>query len=462
MGEPARPAHDDGPEDPHAAGGAVQTVRAAAHAAGLADEEGVLVAMVSGGRDSVCLLDVAVALRESAGVRALHVNYGLRPGADAAEALVARLCQRLGVPLDVHHATRPEHRAGNLQAWARDARYGVATRLALSCGGVVATGHTATDQVETVLYRLASSPGRRALLGMTPRDGLLRRPLLSVSREQTAAYCRARDLAYDDDESNDGDRFARGRVRHGLVPALREVHPAAERNVLRTAALLREEATVLDGLVEEVLAGRPAIEVPRLAALPPGLARLVVVRLAEDARGQLVPAAGRRLDELLRLGARGGSASLDLGGGVRAIVEYGILRMSAEAEQPVPAPVALAVPGRVRFGRWELCCELDPEGDADRADVTAVVDADAAVGPLLVRPWRRGDRMAPIGAGGSKTLADLFTDRRLPRARRRTIPVVECGGQVAWVPGIATDQRFRVGAGTSRMLRLRAYGPGPD
>ncbi len=84
-------------------------------------------------------------------------------------------------------------------------------------------------------------------------------------------------------------------------------------------------------------------------------------------------------------------------------------------------------------------------------------DADVASGPLLVRPWRRGDRMAPIGAGGSKTLADLFTDRRLPRARRGTIPVVECGGRVAWVPGIAADERFRVGAGTRRLLRLRAY-----
>lgn len=459
MGEPACP---------HPARDAVESVRAAARAAGLADEGAVAVAMVSGGRDSICLLDVAVALRGSAGVRALHVNYGLRPGADAAEALVARLCERLGVPLDVHHASRPEHAVGNLQAWARDVRYGVATRLALAGGGIVATGHTATDQVETVLYRLAASPGRRALLGMTSRDGLLRRPLLAVEREQTGAYCHTLGLAYDDDASNDGDRFARGRVRHGLVAALREVHPAAERNVLRTAALLRDEAHVLDGLVEEVLDGQAgphaaggAIEVDRLAALPPALARLVVVRLAEDARGQLLPAAGRRLGELLSLGAGGGSASLDLGDGVRAIVEYGVLRMTAEPEQPVPAPVALAVPGSVRFGGWELQCELDPTDDGDRPGMTAVVDADAAVGPLLVRPWRRGDRMAPIGLGGSKTLADLFTDRRLPRARRRTIPVVEADGRVAWVPGIATDERFRVGAGTRRRLRLRAHDPGP-
>jgi len=441
---------------------AVEAVRVAARAAGLQSERAVVLVMVSGGRDSVCLLDLAVALRGSSAVRALHVNYGLRDSADAAQRLVAELCERLGVPLQIHRAARPESDGGNLQAWARDVRYGVATTAALACGGVVATGHTATDQVETVLYRLAASPGRRALLGMTPRDGLLRRPLLAVSREQTEAYCRARGLAYDDDESNEGGRFARGRVRHGLVVALREVHPAAERNVLRTAQLLRDEAQVLDGLVDETLGGRRSIAVSRLAELPPGLGRLVVVRLAEQAAHGLRPAAGRRLAELLTLGARGGTASLDLGDGVRAIVEYGVLRMSAEAEPAAPAPVALAVPGRVRFGSWELSCQLDPPDEGDAPGISAVFDADLAGGPLLVRSWRHGDRMAPIGLGGSRTLADLFTDRRLPRARRGTIPVVEADGRVAWVPGVATDEHFRVGADTRRRLRLCASRGDPD
>ncbi len=441
---------------------AIEAVLEAARAAGLADEPRIVVVMVSGGRDSVCLLDVAVALRGAVGVRALHVNYGLRPSAGAAESLVVALCGELGVELSVRRPVR-EDDAGNLQAWARDARYGAATDLALAYGGVVAAGHTATDQVETVLYRLAASPGRRALLGMRARQGLLWRPLLAVTREQTGAYCRARDLAYDDDDSNDGGRFARGRVRHGLVAALRDVHPAAERNVLRTAALLHDEARVLDALVEETLAGQRTIELSRLASLPPGLARLVVVRLAEDVSGRLVPAAGRRLDELLALGGAGGSASLHLGHGVRAIVEYGALRMAAGDEQPIPEAVRLPVPGRVRFGSWELYCEVGPTaagaavpGDAGPAEVTAVFDADVASGPLLVRPWRRGDRMEPIGIGGSRTLADLFIDRRLPRARRGTIPVLEAGGRIAWVPGIATDERFRVGAATRRLLRLRA------
>src|SRR5207342_1597599 len=113
------------------------------------------------------------------------------------------------------------------------------------------------------------------------------------------------------------------------LPALRAVHPAADENLVRTAALLRDEADVLDALVDEVLEGRDRIEVARLAALAPGLRRLVARRLAEDAAGRLVPEAAARADELARLAARGGSASADLGDGLRAVVEYGMLRFSA-------------------------------------------------------------------------------------------------------------------------------------
>ena len=148
----------------------------------------------------------------------------------------------------------------NLQAWARELRYGEAERIAQERDALIATGHTASDQVETILYRLAASPGRRALLGMPAAEGRLVRPLLALSREQTAAYCRARGLAFNDDACNEDLRFARARVRHRLVPALREVHPAAESNVLRTALLLREETELLEGLVEAELG--PAAATP--------------------------------------------------------------------------------------------------------------------------------------------------------------------------------------------------------
>ena len=198
----------------------------------------------------------------------------------------ARSAHRLGVGLELTAAQRPAE-AGNLQAWARDVRLGAGARLALARGARLATGHTASDQAETILYRLAASPGRRALLGMAESDGLLVRPLLRVTREETAAHCTARGLAWREDPTNADPGFARNRARAGLVPALRELHPSAERNVVRTAELLRDEAAVLDEVVDTALAGRDHIAVAHLAALPPALARLVVRRLAEDAAGRL-------------------------------------------------------------------------------------------------------------------------------------------------------------------------------
>ena len=288
-----------------------------------------VVAMLSGGRDSVCLLDLAVRLLGAEAVTALHVNYGLRDDSDADEEHCAALCARLGVRLEAERPRRPEG-PGNLQAWARDARYAAAAQLALADDGLIATGHTADDQVETILYRLASSPSRRALLGMKPRDGRLVRPLLGFTRERTTAYCEERELAWRDDPSNAGSAYARNRVRHGLAAALADVHPAAARNVLRTAELLRDEAEVLDALVAAELDGsngstRNTIELARLAELPPALRRLVVQQLADRAAGRPVAGAARHAEEVAAL-RRTGTAMLDLGGGVRAITERGVLR----------------------------------------------------------------------------------------------------------------------------------------
>jgi tRNA(Ile)-lysidine synthase len=281
-----------------------------------------VVVLYSGGRDSTCLLDLASSIAGAGAVTALHVNYGLREAANEDERHCAAVCERLAVPLELRRPRRPE--SGNVQAWARDERYRAAAALALELDGDVASAHTATDQIETILYRLASSPSRRALLGMRPRDGRLVRPLLHFTREDTTAWCRERGLVWRDDASNDSDDYARGRIRGTLVPALRAVHPAAESNVLALAAVLRDEAEVLDGLVDEALSGRHEIAVAALRSMPPALRRLVVQRLADGASvSGLAPGAARRTDEIAALQDGG---ALDIGSGVRAAVRGGVVR----------------------------------------------------------------------------------------------------------------------------------------
>ena len=195
----------------------------AARASGLVAAGEPLLVMLSGGADSVCLLDIAVKL--GARASALHVNYGLRgEDADADADLCGELCGRLGVPLRLERVALSAD-GGNLQARARDARYELAERLAERD---YAAAHTLSDQAETVLYRLASSPGRRSLMAMAPRRGRLVRPLLAATRAETREHCRAAGLAWREDATNADPRFARSRVRHEVLPVLEELAPGAE------------------------------------------------------------------------------------------------------------------------------------------------------------------------------------------------------------------------------------------
>jgi tRNA(Ile)-lysidine synthase len=199
-----------------------------------------------------------------------------------------------------------------------------------------------------------------------------------MTREETAAYCEARGLPWVEDPSNDSQRYARNRIRHALLPLLREIHPAAERNILRTLELLRsDEARALAQL------GVPPARVSEVRALEHG--------------------------------------ALDLGGGRRAVARYGELAI----EHP-PAPVALTIPGVVPWGGGEVEAAIGEDG----------LSLD---GPVEVRCWRPGDRMRPAGLGGTKSLQDLFTDRKVPREQRGRLPVVTCGGEIAWIPGVAAE-----------------------
>jgi tRNA(Ile)-lysidine synthase len=145
-----------------------------------------------------------------------------------------------------------------------------------------------------------------------------------------------------------------------------------------------------------------------------------------------------RTDEILALGARGGTATLDLGGGLRAVVEYGRLRFD-HGPPPRPEPASLSVPGAVAFGAGRVTCELVPDGP---------LDADALATELEVRPWRAGDRLC------RRSLQDRLTDLKVPRERRHQLPVVVSDGEIAWAIGIV-GERFRAGEATVRRVRLR-------
>jgi tRNA(Ile)-lysidine synthase len=176
----------------------------------------------------------------------------------------------------------------------------------------------------------------------------------------------------------------------------------------------------------------------------------VLRRLAEDASGGAYSLSRAHADEILHLGEGGGSASLDLGGGLRALAEYGTLRFSRDPDAAPPPPAKLLVPGSARFGGWEVSAAMGEGGEA-------LLAAEPLGSALTVRAWHDGDRMRPAGLGGSKSLQDLFTDRKVPRALRHSLPVVTTeDGEIVWVAGVAVGESFKAAAGASGLVSLSA------
>jgi tRNA(Ile)-lysidine synthase len=425
----------------------------------LIDEGTGGVVLLSGGADSASL---TFALAEAAGSGlvasgspvALHANYGLRPESGQDEAAARELCDRLGVELVVE---RPERGGGNVHAWARDVRYRAAESLLADRGlDWIAVAHTRSDLAETVLYRLATSPGTRALAAMPARRGSVIRPLLGLSRTEVREAAIRAGLPFVDDRSNDDPAFARARIRNEVMPVLETLNPSALEAVATTRAELGEELDLIGQLADELLGGREAVPVEVLSAAHPALLRHVLRLLAERSFGRAVPVSRAQAAEVLRLAGDPEGGAVDLGGGARLVAESGVV--TAPCEPNAPGRLVLELPhGTGTWGRWSLEAEPMASPFAPEGPDVATLDADRLGARVEVRAWREGDRIRPLGMSGSKTLQDLFTDSRLRRSERRSLPVLVAGdGRIAWVPGLAIGEPFRITPETARAVRIAA------
>lgn len=428
---------------------AIEALVDVVQAGGIVGRRSSGVVLVSGGPDSACAAAATVALCGPESVAAIHLNYGLRPDSGEDERAARALCAALRIDL---HVERPELGGGNVQARARNARYGAAEKLRRRLGyDWVATGHTRSDVAETFLYRLAVSPGTRPLLGLPPRTGRVVRPLHSISRAETRSIATEAELPFVDDPSNSSPRYARNRIRNEVIPVLAEIGPEVERNITATQAELHEEAELLAGLVAAELeaagAGGEAttIAVAELERMSPGLRRLSLRELASRAAGKPVAVNRGLARRIFDLSVRAEGGEAELGGGLSAICEAGTVRFCrAAAAEPPPDTVRMTIPGTARFGDWELTAELREDPIDARNPGLATLDAATIGDEVEIRAWRAGDRIRPIGLGGSKSLQDLFTDSGVPRSVRSRIPVVTAGGRIAWVAGLAVDEEFRL------------------
>ena len=457
----------------------------AIRASGLATPGDGGVILLSGGPDSVALTAGLVDFVGPYRLTAIHLNYGLRPDSDRDQAVCERVCDRLGVELVSETAPGRE---GNLHDWARRARYAAGERIRAARGADwIAVAHTGSDLAETIIYRLAASPGARPLLAMRARNGPVIRPLLALSRSETRDAVLSAGLEFVDDPSNDDPAYARALIRNQVLPVLAGINPGATRNIGATQAELIEDDRLLEEQAARLLADclalpgtgpasgvsrSPAMLASVLEGADPALRRRAIRMFAERSLDRPVPVPRELSDRILRLGREPEGGQVDLGGGAAAVIESGRISVCRE---PGPTPdatgpergpagaVPLAIPGSAEWGDWTVRTEElgRPAGGPVSAREPSVpgqalVDRDALGGDVRVRGWHPGDRIRPLGMRGSKTLQDLFTDRGVPRSDRRTLPVVLADDEVVWVAGVALSDRFRIRPQTAHVVKITA------
>jgi tRNA(Ile)-lysidine synthase len=396
----------------------------------IATGDRVLVAL-SAGPDSTALVAALAELRDAgavAAVHALHVDHGLRPGGDDDAACAAEVCARLAVPFE---RTRVRVAPGNVQAEARRARYAALRAEAARVGATrIATGHTRTDQAETVLLRLLRGAGARGLGAIPPRRGVLVRPLIDRSRAEVLAYLSARGLSFREDPTNASPRYARNRVRHELFPALLALAPAAERTLARAADLARDDERALAARARGRVGGAAALALEGLLAEPVAVRRRMVRRLWRNAAGRGAdPLPAARVEAVLALAARGRPGRVALPGGLEARCRYGELAVAPAVGAAEPfLPAVIPGPGDHAAG----------PGTSIRVSAAR---PDDVPWPLELRTRRPGDRFAPDGGGGSKKLKAWLIDRKVPREERDALLLIATGSRVLAVPALGAVAR---------------------
>lgn len=391
---------------------------------------------VSGGADSVFLLHALRAVVKNPLV-VLHVNHGLRGAeSDADEAFVRSLHDDVVIE-------RMAAAEGNVEQFCRRARRTFFMET-IASGRVacVATGHTATDQAETVLMRLIRGTGPMGLRGVlaVTKEKIVR-PLLELERAEIREWLAAHDVAWREDSSNASEHFLRNRVRGQLLPLLREWQPAIDRTLARTAAIAAMEETYWSDLVSNV---SDVVDVTALREQHPAHAARTVRAAIAQAMGGLERIEQQHVESVLAL-ARGesGSGSADIPGG-RAVRSFRQIKIMPR-EDVAPEHGELAPPFSVTAGEFAIGGAIEAAG---------AIDWERIVPPLRLKQWEPGDRFQQMDKPRPRPVREYFQKLRIPSWERPFWPMISDSAGIIWIHGVGVAKRVAAGENTARRLAI--------
>ena len=440
-----------------------------------------LVVAVSGGPDSVCLLHILVNIQKELEIELhiAHLNHQLRGAESEADAhYVAELARQWNIPAtiesrDVKAYQREKHIS--LEEAAREVRYAFLAQVADSSGtSRVAVGHTCDDHIETVLIHLIRGSGTKGLRGLQPISRwqspslTVIRPLLEVSREETAEYCAQHKLAPRIDTSNLSLSPLRNRIRQQLLPLLQSYNPRVTEALIRTARIAEDDLAFID---EESRQGWEKVarqegntvifDRQKFLELPPALKRHLLRLAIEKLAGNIKDFEMCHIEDMLEALTKPVGKKLILPAGLVFSVDYTQYMLSSEPSPIVPLPALegehpLKVPGETLIPGWRIEAKITTKEEMKETDSFAAHFDFAKTGDKLVaRSRRRGDRFQPLGMSQPKKLGEFMIDAKIPHAWRERIPIVCSPEQIIWVAGWRIDERAKVNKATKRVLLLK-------
>lgn len=443
-----------------------------------------LIAGVSGGVDSVCLLLLLCELQPvyHVTVEAVHVHHGIR-GKDADEdaRFVEALCSRLEVPCrqyryDVPSLASKEH--CSLEEMGRKVRYMAFDDACGKAGASkIAVAHHIDDQAETMLFHLFRGTGLKGLAGIPPVRGAVIRPLLCVQRAEIEKYVTERGYTWREDQSNGEDFHIRNKIRHHVISYAREhISPAACANMARTAEHLTEveqfmrqsakEALELNSLeLQADCAGRLAVSRQRFLGRPAVLQEYMIRECLLLVRQTLNNITAEHVRQVRTLLDKQSGKQIVLPGGLIVSREYDQLIFELNAAQGAePFCFRVTVPGNIFIPHLGICLCFEEKKYKKNAKIpisayTKWFDYDKIKNPLVVRSRKPGDVLAVSGEGGHKTVKRYFIDEKIPRAQREQIALLADEEEVVWVCGYRISERYKVTEQTERILEVTLKRP---
>ncbi|MFC1984581.1 tRNA lysidine(34) synthetase TilS [Chloroflexota bacterium] len=443
-----------------------------------------LLVAVSGGPDSVCLLHILVGLQEELDIRlhVAHLNHQLRGAESEADAYyVSDLAHRLDIPVTIEQRDVRAYQARqhlSLEEAAREVRYTFLAQVAKSIGvNRVAVGHTSDDHIETVLMHLIRGAGTTGLRGLRPSSpwqssgsGLtIIRPLLPVSRQETAGDCRNHQLMPRIDTSNLSLSPLRNRIRHQLMPLLESYNPRVAEALLRTARIASDDLAFLDKETDRLWSrivqkqgNNITLDREGFLGLPSALKRYLLRRAIGGLLGDLKDIESRHIEEITDALTKPVGKRLNLPDGLIFSIEHDkyLLGPGQAALSPFPildAGFPLKLPGETVLPGWHIETTIISREQMTEKDedFTAYFDRNKTNDKLLVRPRQPGDRFQPLGMSQSKKLGEFMIDAKIPSAWRQRIPLVCSPQHILWVVGWRIDERAKVTKNTKKIVRLK-------